>query len=120
TWFTHRRLEDATPEQSYDWHFGARLTGEKHRLVALTRDDVPFLSIGARFNNTQLLQVHEWFQNHLMPVVHPDLIGATAQRVLEQASLRDSIRSLLRAADLGITDFRVQETHMKDDPNFAS
>jgi AAA15 family ATPase/GTPase len=120
TWFTRRRCEDADPKDPYEWYFGARLLGEKQRLVALTRDDVPFLTIGARFNNAQLLHVYEWFQNHLMTVVHPDLIDLTAQRVLEQATIRDSIRSLLRAADFGITDFRVQETRMKDDPDFAS
>ena len=45
------------------YKFSAYLKGEKDKLVELTSSSALFLSVGATFNNKQLLTVYKWFDN---------------------------------------------------------
>lgn len=104
---------------AYTWYFGPRLSGEKQRLAALTRVDVPFLSTAATFGNPQLRHVFGWFALRLFvvnPWGRPDLVSDTARHTLNNPELRTIVRDLLAYADIGIHDFRVQEIPVKDDP----
>ncbi len=97
------------------WRFGANLKGPKVRLQEMTRPDALFLSVGAKFNNEQLLSVHAWLTQGLrildLSRVAPAATGSlgvyTASRSEKDSDFKQRVLSLLREADLGIDGFVV-------------
>ena len=110
-WF--ERSPDPDTDES-EWYFGPHLKGEKEKLVLLTRPDVLFLSVAAKFNHKQLSEAYNWFANHLRVigvgnVVDLDCFLFTANLTVSDKDFNRRIASLLRDADFGIEDFSVQE-----------
>ncbi|MDJ0379483.1 ATP-binding protein [Streptomyces sp. G-G2] len=101
-------------EEGGEFRFpGAGLTGRKdlkEMLVATTRSNALFLTVGAALNHPQLSAVHRWFRDNLWLVTsHSDVAERTswtrdqlADRS-DQEELRERLITLLAAADLGIT-----------------
>ncbi len=100
--------------------FGRALHGENKAIEALTRPNSLFLSAAAQNNHEQLTPIFEWFASRLRrnsPSYFPIFIDykswwkqfASNEAGQEAAILRQQIRDLLRAADLGIEDFSVAE-----------
>ena len=117
TWFERPTKSDASEEE---WYFGRHLKGEKNKLIPLTRPNVLFLSVAAKFNNPQLSSIYEWFSEKLNIID-----DETPSQILELMTLRtiqDSedlhvkVRNLLKVADLGIVDFSVEETPVVNTP----
>jgi uncharacterized protein len=110
TWFERRPQPNSNES---DWYFGPRLTGERSRLVGLTRPDALFLSVAAAFNHKQLSTVFEWFQYNLRVIdaSQADVVLAplTARLLEHDSRLRTTVAGLLRNADLGIRDFSCEE-----------
>ena len=101
-----------------EWYFGSQLKGEKGKLVSLTRPDVLFLSVAAKFNHEQLSSVYQWFSNHLR-VIEADrdegFFLYTAKRALTSQLFSTKLGKLLRFADLGIADFSVEKSQSLPD-----
>jgi uncharacterized protein len=114
-WFT-RRYDPAS--QQYEMHFGSKLKGQKRELEELTRPDVLFLSVAARFNHQQLTEVYNWFKLELYLIT-----SSRSTRFFEEHSawmasefdLKEDITALLRTADLGIVDFVAEEQRIPAD-----
>ncbi|WP_113700110.1 AAA family ATPase [Nonomuraea lactucae] len=93
---------------------GAGFRGRRDDLVALTRPNALFVSVGATLNDPQLSMVHRWFLNHLWPVT-PGKDVAARTRWTEQLLMHEDradeyherIGRLLKAADLGLTGIDV-------------
>jgi hypothetical protein len=92
------------------WYFGPALQGAKARIAELTRDNSLFLSAAAQNNHPQLTPVYRWFADRF----EPPAAHAPGQRLVFPASPlfepenRERVLRLLRAADLGIVDFRIE------------
>jgi hypothetical protein len=114
-WF-ERTLELSTGES--EWYFGPKLKGEKVNLISLTRPDVLFLSVAAKFNHKQLTKVFEWFQNKIY--VYPNIRDyeflemKTAMAALQNPDMHDAVIKFLRVADLGVTDFFVENKKFRE------
>ncbi|MFD4831538.1 ATP/GTP-binding protein [Streptomyces uncialis] len=93
---------------------GTGFRGRRDDLVALTRPNALFLSVGATLNDPQLAVVHHWFTDNLR-LVAPG--GDVAKRTRWTQWLlagpkwsddhRDRVVRLLAAADLGLTGIDV-------------
>ncbi|MEZ4361323.1 MAG: ATP-binding protein [Kofleriaceae bacterium] len=123
-WFTRDR-------QTFD--FGRMLHGENKAIEALTRPNSLFLSAAAQNNHEQLRPVYEWFGRRLHVSREMMSWGAPSRwweqfidgaeqltvfrphDVDEAHLLRAQVCALLRAADLGIEDFRVTEDLVRHD-----
>lgn len=108
TWF-HREVDTFT--------FGKSLHGENEAIRALTRPNSLFLSAAAQNNHAMLLPIFRYFAAWRFSLVRlPGLLGlesplsplAERLAVQVQGDDRDAIMQLLREADTGIIDVRVE------------
>ncbi|NJM90829.1 MAG: ATP-binding protein [Myxococcales bacterium] len=125
-WPNGRKQEWFTRDRQV-FHFNRELHGENKAIEALTRPNSLFLSAAAQNNHPRLGSLYRWFASRLR-VSHQTLgwtFGTSqgweqfAEGSVEQLSFlqpseellhrRTRVRTLLRAADLGIQDFRVTE-----------
>jgi hypothetical protein len=93
---------------------GSGFKGRRDDLVALTRPNALFLSVGATLNDPQLAAVHRWFVDNLwlvMPGVDVAARTEWTQGLLTDprraVDYRDRIVRLLSVADLGLTGIDV-------------
>ncbi|AWI31074.1 ATP-binding protein [Streptomyces sp. ICN441] len=92
---------------------GSGLRGPKESYVALTRPNSLFLTVAAAMNHPQLTAVHRWFRDNLWLVTAGQDVEARTRwaRNLLMHTADDDMRkrfvTLLRVADLGITDVSV-------------
>jgi putative AbiEii toxin of type IV toxin-antitoxin system len=93
------------------------LRGAK-KLVELARPNALFLTVGASFNNKQLLPLHRWFADNFW-LVASDHAGVaqrsdyTRERLVDPrhgSNYRKRVESLLRVADLGIVGLDIDES----------
>lgn len=105
-WFM-RSYDEA--KDDFDWEFGANLKGEKRRLIDFVRPDLLYLSIATQFNHKQLTEVYNWFKDVLSFV--DDRPIHWKRKLLNECSvdIHERTRDMLRFADVGIRDFRVEE-----------
>lgn len=107
-WY-HREFNEA--KNTYEWANPSTAFKDDKNFRDKTRENALFLSVGPQFNHPQLTQVFNWFKNNLhfinlrdfrlMPVFTADLI--------QQSGYHDRILNLLRSADFGITDTKIQK-----------
>jgi hypothetical protein len=108
-WY-HRKGSDRD-----DWYFGPALKGERKRIATATRENSLFLSAAAQNNHEQLSKIYRAFdalfsKNLPMDSHHPMSFSVSPLFDPERA---DEVRRLLRAADVGVMDFRLKSD--KDD-----
>lgn len=89
---------------------GTGFKGRRDDLVALTRPNALFLSVGATLNDPQLSVVHRWFTDNLWLLAPGADIAARTrwtQQLLTESKRSDEYREritrLLSVADLGLT-----------------
>jgi hypothetical protein len=124
-WY-HRAFNART--QSYGWAKSSTAFKQDKSLQAKTRENSLFLSVGPQFNHTQLTQVFKWFQTHVRFItlgaesgLHP---GFTADQ-LTKTTEHERLINLLRSADFGVADGKIQEKEISVDelkdhlPSFA-
>jgi hypothetical protein len=114
TWF------ERTPKgkrKGSNWKFGSHLAGDKHDLARKTRENALFLSVAAQWNHRQLSPVQSWFESKLFVKLATRDWGATTERILHSLGtdpvakpLAEKIVDILRWADLGISDLKVEKT----------
>ncbi len=93
------------------YEFGANFKGEKDKLKELTRDNVLFLSVGATFNNKQLLEIYKWFLDKTRFVGTADIPEPIVfDFIMEHPQITENLKSLIKYADLGIVDFALSKT----------
>jgi uncharacterized protein len=96
------------------WDFRSTLKGENRSIALQTRPNVLFLSKAADSNHKQLKQVYDWFDSCLDTYVDiqklPPLL--TANMLKNNPALEQQVKNLLTIADLGISDFRVEEKEL--------
>ncbi len=113
-WFTRKW----NPEKNeYEWKFSNNLKGEKESLKQKTKDNSLFLSIAAQFNQQQLTNVYDWFDEHLHAIdflssEYPLLAAMkiTGINELHKMFMKDNLTN----ADLGIVDINVQHLRIED------
>lgn len=142
-WY-HRKFNVKT--KSYEWAIPSTAFKQDKSLQDKTRENSLFLSVGPQFNHTQLTQVFNWFKNKLH-FIHPSAesglrpdfaatyspgtastlalgagsrlcpdFAATAWQITNPTHY-DRIVNLLRSADFGVADARVQQLNiMVEDP----
>jgi uncharacterized protein len=121
-WPTARKQEWFSREKQR-FSFNRTLRGENKAIEALTRPNSLFLSAAAQNNHEQLTPVFEWFSLYLRGSGNMRFRRtapwwkqfATEAAGEEAERLRTQVRTLLRAADLGIVDFRVTEESAPSD-----
>jgi hypothetical protein len=103
-WF-HRKGNDRDA-----WYFGPALKGDRKRIAAATRENALFLSAAAQLNHEQLGKIYRAFGEQFMPDLPWDAHKPMmfSESPLFDPQRRDEVQRLLRAADLGVTDFRIK------------
>lgn len=103
-----------------EFHFSDKLQGHNKAIKDLTRDNALFLSAAAQNNHEQLRPLYHWFTTQLQVLFFgPSLSGRGIdswwRRFVDEKDIkaREQILTLLRAADLGISDFRVREVEVE-------
>src|SRR5690606_8838125 len=101
------------------WHFGPHLTGERERIRRLTRPDALYLSTAAAPNHEQLTRVYKWLASiDVRSIERRGLPFFLLQREEERTrdpAMRHRVLTLLRAADVGIADFRFDKAREDGD-----
>lgn len=110
------------------FEFGKHLPGENAAIQAMTRDNSLYLSAAAQHNHPKLLPIYQWFhairfelRRNMTAGLDPwhmamieEMLSDSAERPLTAAEdaarrrLRDGVLRLMRGADLGIIDIRLQ------------
>jgi hypothetical protein len=106
TWF--ERDANLADEQANEWYFGKSLTGQNRVISELTRPNSLFLSAAAAVKHPKLMPVYHYLTRHLRIVEsdsHNSRLMYTIDLLGSQEDLGDSLKGLLRFADLGITGF---------------
>lgn len=113
-WFT--RVWDSE-RNAYEWKFSSLLKGEKENLKNITKVNSLFLSVAAQFNLDQLSTIYNWCDEHFIFIDFTDLSltsGYTASLIDKNEALKVSISSLLKQADLGVTDINIKHMNAHD------
>jgi AAA15 family ATPase/GTPase len=108
-WF-HRKPQ--TDAEGSEWYYGPGLKGERKRIEELTRPDVLFLSVAAKFNHKQLSLVYRWLSDRLRSISAQEqeslFLGLAAQSIQSDRSFYEQVLRFLGIADLGITDIQAE------------
>lgn len=97
-------------KDSYKWSFSANFRGSKGVWRDATRQNALFLSTAVQLNNEQLLPVFTWFQKRLVVIASGVEMNPTLTlSLLNTSDGKEKILDLVRAADLGISDFTVKK-----------
>lgn len=115
------------------FNFGEHLRGENRMVEQVTRPNALFVSVAAQHRHEQLAEIYRWFHAMRTVTVNRRRHGMLDDRLLErwlqkpfdgestveQLSLfgdeilvddrLESVRDLLRAADVGITDIKLED-----------
>lgn len=115
-WF-HRKEVDGTDDKGDSLYFGPSIKGAFRKAAAQAYEAEPLLNIVDRHNGPQcgpqLKAVYEfvrrgiWFPKEFPDMLLPMMISVESPMIDPQR--RGEVLRLLRAADLGVTDFRVRD-----------
>lgn len=114
-WYYRRYNEE---NNDYVWEKPSTLFKSDKSLQGKTRENNLFLSVGSHWNHPQLIPVFNWFKNNLrfLPLnadalVHPRFTAS----LLTKQTHHDRILNLLRSADIGVADAKIQENEISID-----
>lgn len=112
-----RRKQEWFNRDDQSFEFGRMLHGENKAIGALTRTNSLFLSAAAQNNHSQLTPVFEWLGSRRFNGPSPIHVRNTSwwkqfsdgEMNPQSELVHKQVCALLRAADLGIEGFRVEE-----------
>ncbi|MCK4760633.1 MAG: AAA family ATPase [Candidatus Aminicenantes bacterium] len=110
-----KNLELSASEEKkprYTHKFGNNFKGEKKKIESLTRRDSLYLTVGAQFAHPILERVFSWFLGFLRPGIAQGTRGLTVftlNFIEESDNQKKKVVSLLKSADLGINDVKVEK-----------
>lgn len=114
-WY-HRKFNEAT--NAYVWAKPSTGFKPDKSLEEKTRENNLFLSVGSHWNHPQLTPVFNWFKSNLRFIhlnadagLHPSF---TADLIVKPTH-HDHILNLLKSADIGVVDAKVQEREVNLD-----
>ncbi len=96
-----------------NYSFSSYLKGEKEKLIELTGPTALFLSVGATFNNQQLLKVYKWFSEKLVGVKASKIDLGLFLHAMNKSNFKSWVREFIKFSDLGITDISIVEEDLK-------
>lgn len=96
-----------------NYSFSSFLKGEKEKLIELTGPTALFLSVGATFNNQQLLKVYKWFSEKLVGVKASKIDLGLFLRAMNKSNFKSWVREFIKFSDLGIADISIVEEDLK-------
>jgi AAA15 family ATPase/GTPase len=103
-------------KEGVKYSFSSFLKGEKDKLVELTHNNALFLSIGATFNNADLLEPYRWFVDQTGFISAGEINEARVFRIVaKDPEIGNKMKSLLKFADLGIVDMSLIEQDISSD-----
>ncbi|MBW2736735.1 MAG: ATP-binding protein [Deltaproteobacteria bacterium] len=114
----HRQRAEKDP-----WYFGPALKGQRHQIAEATRDNCLFLSAAAQHNNTTLLPIFRAIVDGIRPERRIKLKGTplfAMNEPLLSSEFRPTLLRLLAAADLGISNVRIEEFDANIPPDAPS
>jgi uncharacterized protein len=89
------------------FEFGTHFVGQKRTWQEATRPNALFLSTAIQLNSEQLKPLFQWFANSLIVLMDGGVLPFTFSAERIQSAGQDPIRSLLGAADIGISSISV-------------
>jgi uncharacterized protein len=104
-WF-ERKCDTAANKES--WYFGSKFKGHKTVLQETTRSNALFLSTAVQLNNEQLKPVFNWFHQKLRTIGVSGLAPTYSASLCKTDAGRKRVLELLNAADLSISDLKVE------------
>lgn len=107
---TQTLFERKTVDGQTSIDFGSRLRGENKTIANLTRPNSLFLSAAAQNNHPQLGPLHAYFASRWKTILNagPLMDPMVAERLSNYEHL-DQLLPLVRQADLGISEIKVEE-----------
>ena len=105
-WFEREYL---TELNETSWEYGANFKGNKKVWENATRDDALFLSTAIQLNSETLKPIYNWFRKKL--TIRLSNIGNLyySKKYCESVENKLEILNFMKAADLGIEDFSLEE-----------
>lgn len=116
--FPRARRQVWFEREGQSFKFGEHLTGENRTVEKATRTNALFLSAAAQLNHEQLTPIFSWFRTQQFVRVGPwskRRLGKRLEQWLastDSPHRRENVLGLLRAADLGIVDVRVDQMEL--------
>ncbi|HEO64685.1 MAG TPA: ATP-binding protein, partial [Spirochaetes bacterium] len=109
-------------ERNKDWKdfkFGD-WSGQKKKLVELTRPNALFISVASQFNQKLASIVVQWFEEKLVVipdwnVIYQAYIGKLLAGFLHGSEMKPFFTGFLKQADMGILDFKIQKVPIEPD-----
>jgi hypothetical protein len=107
-WY-HRTFNEE--KNTYTWAKPSIAFKHDKDLQEKTRENSLFLSVGPQFNHPQLTKAFNWFKTNLRFIQLADegLAQWTTARLIAKPTHHDRLLNLLKSADIGITDAKIQE-----------
>ncbi len=116
--------------------FGDRLKGENRMIELVTRSNALFLSVAAQHNHPQLVDLFGWFRAIGVIGLYAERPGGLRSRMAssralanlldadaDQQPLLDEVRDLLKRADIGVIDLRLEsepeKKRLRSGPSFS-
>lgn len=96
--------------QADGWYLNRALGPKTKDLVARTRKDALFVSVGARWNHPVLSRIYEWFKSHVKWIDNQVPWDYTILRMETDRAFKDQLLSFLRLADLDIVDVQTEHS----------
>ena len=112
---TQTLFERQTIDGQTSIDFGSRLRGENKTIANLTRPNSLFLSAAAQNNHPQLGPLHAYFASRWKTILNagPMMDPMVAESLSNYAHL-DQLLPLVRQADLGISEIKVEEEETEE------
>jgi uncharacterized protein len=104
-----------------EFRYGDSLRGPKNIIEDVTRTNSLFLSAAAHHRLEQVLPIYSWFSRQLRiaEAGNRSLGRRRTLELLRQSSTAPRVMRLLRAADLGIDEVQVRESHSQGNDETA-
>ena len=116
---TQKLFERQTKDGQTSIDFGSRLRGENKTIANLTRSNSLFLSAAAQNNHPQLGPLHAYFASGWKTILNAGPMPGPMNDLMVAESLSnyahlDQLLPLVRQADLGISEIKVEEQETEE------
>jgi AAA15 family ATPase/GTPase len=109
---------DEWEKLNYKWRWGDSYSGEKNKLVRITRSNVSFLNTAAQLKHPLMEQIYNYFHGIHMPVIKPVDQGLrvyTGEKIENNKKIKHDILNFLSKIDIGvINDITIEDQELPD------
>lgn len=106
-----RTLDPDKAIPTYSYRYGSGFGAGKKTVELRTSPDATFLGTAVLFDIQAVTPVYQWFKNQLVVINEQASLNElfTIERIANDQSFKASVAHLMKAADLGISDIRVEK-----------